>query len=41
MSNDKTERGYSLPHPNNIAVNEHNQLKNNFERFSFETFLNL
>ncbi|WP_253299812.1 hypothetical protein [Wolbachia endosymbiont of Chironomus riparius] len=62
MSSDKTERGYSLPHPNNIAVedvvriretiekvsedisereNEHNQLKNNFERFSFETFLNL
>ncbi len=61
MPNDKTERGYSLPHPNNIAAqdvvriretiekvdkditekeNEHNQLKSNFERFNFETFLN-
>lgn len=25
----------------NERENEHNQLKNNFERFSFETFLNL
>ncbi|MDX5496458.1 MAG: hypothetical protein O7173_02160 [Wolbachia endosymbiont of Nomada fabriciana] len=61
MSDDKTSRGYSLPHPENIAVqdvvrirttiekmdeditereNEHNQLKNNFKRFKFETFLN-
>lgn len=61
MSDDKTSRGYSLPHPENIAVqdvvrirttiekideditereDEHNQLKNNFKRFRFETFLN-
>ncbi|WP_353277815.1 hypothetical protein [Wolbachia endosymbiont (group A) of Agelastica alni] len=61
MSDDKTSRGYSLPHPENIAVQdvvrirttiekideditereeEHNKLKNNFKRFSFETFLN-
>ncbi|WP_353269866.1 hypothetical protein [Wolbachia endosymbiont (group A) of Myopa testacea] len=60
MSDDKTSRGYSLPHPENIAVqdvirirttiekideditereDEHNQLKNNFKRFRFETFL--
>ncbi|MDN5248412.1 MAG: hypothetical protein QWI36_04735 [Wolbachia endosymbiont of Tyrophagus putrescentiae] len=62
MTQDKTNRGYLLPHPENIAVqdvvrirdtiervdkdmnereNEHNQLKSNFERFSFESFLNL
>lgn len=62
MPNDQTDRGYLLPHPENIAVqdvvrirrtiekvnedltereNEHNLLKNNFKRFSFETFLNL
>ncbi|APR98560.1 hypothetical protein [Wolbachia endosymbiont of Folsomia candida] len=62
MSVDQTKRGYLLPHPDNIAVqdvvrirttiekvdeditkreNEHNQLKNTFNRFSFETFLNL
>uniref|UniRef100_A0A3B0IVH7 Uncharacterized protein n=1 Tax=Wolbachia endosymbiont of Aleurodicus dispersus TaxID=1288877 RepID=A0A3B0IVH7_9RICK len=62
MSDDKTSRGYSLPHPENIAVEDvvrirttiekidediteredkHNQLKSNFERFSFEAFLNL
>ncbi|WP_168464792.1 hypothetical protein [Wolbachia endosymbiont of Ctenocephalides felis wCfeT] len=62
MPEDKTKRGYFLPHPENIAAkdvvrirttiekvdkditkreDEHNQLKNNFERFSFETFLNL
>ncbi|WCR53386.1 MAG: hypothetical protein PG981_000408 [Wolbachia endosymbiont of Ctenocephalides orientis wCori] len=62
MSEERTERGYPLPHPDNIAVqdvvrirttiekvnedmtkreDEHNQLKNNFERFCFETFLNL
>ncbi|WP_353278349.1 hypothetical protein [Wolbachia endosymbiont (group B) of Longitarsus flavicornis] len=61
MSDDKTSRGYSLPHLENIAVqdvvrirttiekideditereDEHNQLKNNFKRFRFETFLN-
>ncbi|MDX5518237.1 MULTISPECIES: hypothetical protein [unclassified Wolbachia] len=61
MSDDKTSRGYPLPHPENIAVqdvvrirttiekideditereDEHNQLKNNFKRFRFETFLN-
>ncbi len=61
MSDDKTSRGYSLPHPENIAVEDvvrirraiekidediteredkHNQLKSNFERFNFETFLN-
>ncbi len=62
MPEDKTNRGYPLPHPDNIAVqdvvrirstieevddditkreNEHINLKNTFERFSFETFLNL
>ncbi|WP_143688746.1 MULTISPECIES: hypothetical protein [unclassified Wolbachia] len=61
MTVDQTKRGYPLPHPENIAVqdvvrirraiekidediskgeNKHNQLKSNFERFSFETFLN-
>lgn len=61
MSDDKTSRGYPLPHPENIAVqdvvrirttiekideditereDEHDQLKNNFKRFRFETFLN-
>lgn len=61
MPEDKTSRGYLLPHPENIAAqdvvriretiekvdeditkreDEHNQLKNNFERFNFETFLN-
>ncbi|WP_264336574.1 MULTISPECIES: hypothetical protein [unclassified Wolbachia] len=61
MPNDQTKRGYPLPHPENIAVqdvvrirttiekideditereDEHNQLKNNFKRFRFETFLN-
>ncbi|WP_423348836.1 hypothetical protein [Wolbachia sp. wLmal] len=61
MPNEKTRRGYPLPHPENIAVqdvvrirtttekideditereDEHNQLKSNFERFNFETFLN-
>ena len=61
MSDDKTSRGYPLPHPENIAVqdvvrirkavekidedmsereNKHNQLKSNFERFNFESFLN-
>ncbi|WP_265031312.1 MULTISPECIES: hypothetical protein [unclassified Wolbachia] len=61
MPNDQTKRGYPLPHPENIAVedvvrirraiekvnedmnereSEHNNLKSNFERFSFETFLN-
>ncbi|WCR54466.1 MAG: hypothetical protein PG981_001488 [Wolbachia endosymbiont of Ctenocephalides orientis wCori] len=62
MPNDQTNRGYLLPHPENIAAedvvrirqttqaiddditkreNEHVNLKNTFERFSFETFLNL
>ncbi|MBR9983018.1 MAG: hypothetical protein MUP48_05665 [Wolbachia endosymbiont of Homalodisca vitripennis] len=62
MPNDQSKRGYTLPHPENIAVedvvrirraiekvdedmsngeNKHNQLKSNFERFSFEAFLNL
>ncbi|MDE5061117.1 MULTISPECIES: hypothetical protein [Wolbachia] len=62
MKKDKTERGYLLPHPDNIAVQdvvrirktieqidvdissrntEHTELKSAFERFSFETFLNL
>ncbi|WP_281508665.1 hypothetical protein [Wolbachia endosymbiont (group B) of Pandemis cinnamomeana] len=62
MTVDQTKRGYPLPHPENIAVqdvvrirraiekideditereDEHNQLKNNFKRFRFETFLNL
>ncbi|WP_341815978.1 hypothetical protein [Wolbachia endosymbiont (group B) of Idaea biselata] len=61
MPNNQTKRGYPLPHPENIAVedvvrirkaiekidedmsekeNKHNQLKNKFERFRFETFLN-
>ncbi len=61
MPNNETRRGYPLPHPENIAVQDvvrirttiekidediteredkHNQLKSNFERFSFETFLN-
>ncbi|MDV6248695.1 hypothetical protein [Wolbachia endosymbiont of Zaprionus taronus] len=61
MPNDQSKRGYTLPHPENIAVqdvvrirttiekideditereDEHNQLKNNFKRFRFETFLN-
>ncbi|WP_265017111.1 hypothetical protein [Wolbachia endosymbiont (group B) of Endotricha flammealis] len=61
MPNNETRRGYPLPHPENIAVqdvvrirttiekideditereDEHNQLKNNFKRFRFETFLN-
>ncbi|WP_264337301.1 MULTISPECIES: hypothetical protein [unclassified Wolbachia] len=61
MPNDQSKRGYPLPHPENIAVedvvrirkaiekideditereDEHNQLKNNFKRFRFETFLN-
>ncbi|ONI56227.1 hypothetical protein [Wolbachia pipientis] len=62
MPNDQSKRGYTLPHPENIAVEDvvrirrsiekidediteredkHNQLKNKFERFSFEAFLNL
>lgn len=62
MPNNETRRGYPLPHPENIAVqdvvrirkavekidedmsereNKHNQLKSNFERFNFESFLNL
>ncbi|APR98635.1 hypothetical protein [Wolbachia endosymbiont of Folsomia candida] len=62
MPEDRTKRGYLLPHPDNIASkdvvrirttiekvdediserkNEHINLKNTFERFSFETFLNL
>ncbi|WP_265014487.1 MULTISPECIES: hypothetical protein [unclassified Wolbachia] len=61
MTVDQAKRGYPLPHPENIAVqdvvrirraiekideditereDEHNQLKNNFKRFRFETFLN-
>lgn len=58
MSDDKTSRGYPLPHPENIAVEDvvrirraiekideditkrEEELKNNFERFRFETFLN-
>ncbi|WP_214303306.1 MULTISPECIES: hypothetical protein [unclassified Wolbachia] len=58
MSDDKTSRGYPLPHPENIAVEDvvrirraiekidedmserENELKSNFERFRFETFLN-
>jgi len=61
MPNDQSKRGYTLPHPENIAVqdvvrirttiekideditereDEHNQPKNNFKRFRFETFLN-
>ncbi|MBD0392269.1 hypothetical protein IC220_07695 [Wolbachia endosymbiont of Pentalonia nigronervosa] len=62
MPSDKTKRGYPLPHPENIAVqdvvrirtsiekideditsreNEHDELKGNFERFSFEKLLKL
>ncbi|WP_265023362.1 hypothetical protein [Wolbachia endosymbiont (group A) of Epistrophe grossularia] len=58
MPNDETRRGYPLPHPENIAVEDvvrirkaiekidedmserENELKSNFERFRFETFLN-
>ncbi|ADW80165.1 MULTISPECIES: hypothetical protein [Wolbachia] len=61
MPNNQSKRGYTLPHPENIAVEDvvrirraiekidediteredkHNQLKNNFKRFRFETFLN-
>ncbi|MFT4327278.1 MAG: hypothetical protein AB3P07_01370 [Wolbachia pipientis] len=62
MKEDKTKRGYLLPHPDNIAAQdvvrirrtieqidldissrntEHTELKSAFERFSFESFLNL
>ncbi|WP_174515644.1 hypothetical protein [Wolbachia endosymbiont of Cardiocondyla obscurior] len=58
MPNDETRRGYPLPHPENIAVEDvvrirraiekidedmserEDELKNNFKRFRFETFLN-
>ncbi|QGT16078.1 hypothetical protein E0495_02050 [Wolbachia pipientis] len=58
MPNDETRRGYPLPHPENIAVEDvvrirkaiekidedmserENELKSNFKRFRFETFLN-
>ncbi|WP_253308801.1 MULTISPECIES: hypothetical protein [Rickettsiales] len=58
MTFDQTKRGYPLPHPENIAVEDvvrirraiekideditkrEEELKNNFERFRFETFLN-
>ncbi|WP_250295908.1 hypothetical protein [Wolbachia endosymbiont of Oedothorax gibbosus] len=58
MTFDQTKRGYPLPHPGNIAVEDvvrirraiekidedmserEDELKNNFERFRFETFLN-
>ncbi|BET31285.1 MULTISPECIES: hypothetical protein [Wolbachia] len=58
MTFDQTKRGYPLPHPENIAVEDvvrirraiekidedmserEDELKNNFERFRFETFLN-
>ncbi|MBV2145405.1 MULTISPECIES: hypothetical protein [unclassified Wolbachia] len=58
MPNEETKRGYPLPHPENIAVEDvvrirraiekidedmserEDELKNNFERFRFETFLN-
>lgn len=58
MTFDQTKRGYPLPHPENIAVQDvvrirraiekidedmserEDELKNNFERFRFETFLN-
>ncbi len=58
MAIDQTKRGYPLPHPENIAVEDvvrirraiekidedmserEDELKNNFERFRFETFLN-
>jgi hypothetical protein len=62
MPKDLTQRGYPLPHPDNIAAEdvgciretllqvdadisaqekEQNTLKHSFERFAFETFLNL
>ncbi|MBM3350010.1 MAG: hypothetical protein KF820_01540 [Candidatus Paracaedibacteraceae bacterium] len=62
MPNDLSQRGYKLPHPNNIASQdvvriretiiavdadvssreaEHKKLKEAFDRFTFETFLNL
>jgi hypothetical protein len=62
MPNDLSQRGYKLPHPDNIAAqdvvriretiihadadisireSEHNILKQAFDRFTFETFLNL
>ncbi|BET30043.1 hypothetical protein wCauBTS_06500 [Wolbachia pipientis] len=59
MNIDQTKRGYPLPHPKNIAVEDvvrirraiekidediterEDELKNNFKRLSFETFLNL
>lgn len=58
MTFDQTKRGYPLPHPENIAVEDvvrirrtiekidedmserEDELKNNLERFRFETFLN-
>ncbi|WP_264707913.1 hypothetical protein [Wolbachia endosymbiont (group B) of Agriphila straminella] len=58
MTFDQTKRGYPLPHPENIAVEDvvrirraiekidedmserEDELKNNFKRFRFETFLN-
>ncbi|WP_265036270.1 hypothetical protein [Wolbachia endosymbiont (group A) of Anomoia purmunda] len=58
MNIDQTKRGYPLPHPKNIAVEDvvrirraiekidediterEDELKNNFKRFRFETFLN-
>ncbi|WP_264685695.1 MULTISPECIES: hypothetical protein [unclassified Wolbachia] len=58
MTVDQTKRGYPLPHPENIAVQDvvrirraiekidediterEDELKNNFKRFRFETFLN-
>lgn len=58
MPDDQTKRGYPLPHPENIAVQDvvrirttiekidediterEDELKNHFERFRFETFLN-
>ncbi|MFP3015454.1 MAG: hypothetical protein ACEY3B_04025 [Wolbachia sp.] len=59
MNIDQTKRGYPLPHPKNIAVEDvvrirraiekidediterEDELKNNFKRLNFETFLNL
>jgi hypothetical protein len=62
MPNDSTERGFPLPHKDNIASadvmrirdaienidedlseqeNEHEQLKQNFDKHNFEQFLNL
>lgn len=62
MPNDLSQRGYKLPHPDNIAAqdvvriretiihvdadisireSEHNILKQAFDRFTFEIFLNL